>query len=325
MLRIAFTALLVAILVAPSAAAQDTLFAANQVDPAGSLLTVNQVTGATTVVGAFGAASIDKVSGMAYNPATDTLLAGSAFDGAAEPLYSVNRITGLLTVIGADVTPPATWDGFSDLAMQPGTNLLFTSDGFTTTTLLTVSQVLADLTLIGTVLAPGAAGNAIEFNAAGTLFWVDDLNLHTIAPATAVILTTTAVTYGPGFPVPPGLRRINSMTRRPADGVMFVCVADGPAGPVTFVTTHLGTIDLVTAIVTFLGTNTVPIDAICFVPPPPAPAAGAAVDPDPHDRRKRLKGCFVGQAGPISSSLCWMLGLVLVTLIAKTSLKRAIA
>jgi DNA-binding beta-propeller fold protein YncE len=94
-----------------NAAGGTTLYAESS--NSGDLITINSVTGASTVVGHLQTAEQSPV-GLAYNSATDTM-----YTRDFNNLYSVNRATAATTLIGTSAVQT------SGLAFNPAHTLLY--------------------------------------------------------------------------------------------------------------------------------------------------------------------------------------------------------
>jgi hypothetical protein len=159
----------------------------------GSLITIDQSDGGGTVVGH--PDSVPGLSGLAFD--LSGALYGSTINGppgsGTSSLVRIDPNTGA-QIYAVPVTLSGQAVGVNDLAVQPGTNLLFgTVANDITTLLVTVDKLTGVATLRATI---NNAGGAIAFAPGGTLYETS-LNfatglglLNTINPQTGAALST---------------------------------------------------------------------------------------------------------------------------------------
>jgi hypothetical protein len=203
----------------------------------GWLVIVDQTTGAVTPVGH--PAGVSKLSGLAFEPNGDlfaTALSNVAFPPPlpASPtttLVKINPSTGALIANIGMVTAGGIPIQIADLAVQPGTGVLFaisasSSGDFTATgNLYTINTTTAVATLVG---ATGDFFGAIAFAPNGTLYMnsadldtignIVNTELKTLNPTNAHTLTMVATLD------PPGALAVRS------DGTIFA--GNGDAGKI---------------------------------------------------------------------------------------------
>lgn len=245
----------------PCASAQVTLYGATgSGGQPGSLYTLNQATGAATLVGPLvdTGGNTYAMTGLAYHAPTDTLY-GSTVTNSGSPtnarLVRIDRNTGLVTSIGSFNI--AAGGSLADISFQPGTNTLFGWGNFGEA-LFTVNLATGQTTQVGATVPGLQGGGGLAFRSDGTLFATpDSLNsntLRTINPGTGVHTTVATVTGA-------GSDFINAMAFN--GPTLFVNLSPGPSTP-----SSLGTIDTVTGQVTYIGQSLARMDALEFVPIP---------------------------------------------------------
>ncbi len=211
--------------------------------------TNNRVAGAVGAVGI-----VDQTTGvftLRGDPTPgDDVLAGIDFDslgqlfgvdnpsGQGNPsvLIRINPNTGALDATIGTVTDSVSTTGVRivDLAVQPGTNVLF---GISQVGLLyRINTGTAIATLVGDT-GLGSFSLGLAFAPGGTLYATSGSTLYTLNPNTALPLTTKA-TDGPC---------IDGLAVRPSDGLLFGTECDGNSvqriDPSTGVTTFIGPAD----------------------------------------------------------------------------------
>jgi hypothetical protein len=244
------------------ARAQALLYAATgSFSTPGHLSILNQTNGSVqTDVGPLVDASGNNygLTGLAYNPATDTLYGSTSSLSATAPrsLVTINRTNGRVSLIG-----PFNINGggtLSDITFQPGTGVLF---GWAplSNALETVNLATGATTQIGPSIDFLQGGGALAFNSAGTLYAAPDAvntnTLRTVDPTTGAQTIVATLT---GTNAADNAMKFNG-------SVLFANLSPPgtPAPPCS-----LGTINVMTGAVTTLGPNVVGIDAIEFVPVP---------------------------------------------------------
>jgi len=256
---------MVAVLFAPATSlAQTTLFEGVAFgDNQGQILVIDQANGTGTLVGAFATTEDLEVvvAGLAFDSAGRLFVATtSGFNGPnSYTLIRIDPLTGeQVTVIGTIRT-----DEYivviTALAIQPGTDLLFgTAWNLNTNTndLYIIDKTTARVTFVGHT---GVMGWTLAFGPDGTLYQtskefgpnglVDEEFLHTIDPATATVLTTSAPLTG--APV-----RVGALAVRPTDGVIFT----SSWGDIYTLSTE--------GVLTLVGNTGFPGGAVAFTPVP---------------------------------------------------------
>ena len=199
----------------PSALAAETLYGGlgghNNGDSTndGALGIVSQTTGAVSIVGH--PAGVVRLSGVAYDTATNTLYGSTLFPGGGFPPPTGPRASNLITLdrnSGALLTStPVTAGAFqlslADIAFQPGTNTLFgitnpDGAGVGPGNLYTINLTTGVATLVGNT---GLFFDTIAFAPNGTLYLAGEQlgmmgpdastdQLDTIDPTNAMILST---------------------------------------------------------------------------------------------------------------------------------------
>lgn len=258
---VAVTAFVAQLLITPIVSAQLILYGATgSGGQPGSLYTLNQTTGAATLIGPLvdSGGTPYAMTGMAYHAPTDTLY-GSTVTNTGSPtnarLVRIDRSTGLVTSVGS-FNIPAT-GSLADISFQPGTNTLF-GWGNLGEALFTVNLTTGQATQVGATVPGLQGGGGLAFRADGSLFASPDgLNsntLRTIDPVTGVHTVVAPVTGA-------GSDFINAMAFN--GNTLFVNLSPGPSTP-----SSLGTIDTTTGVVTYLGVSLARMDALEFAPIP---------------------------------------------------------
>lgn len=222
-------------LVAPSARAQEVLYAAEAQDSSSSdLSTLNPSTGAVvTTIGPIGFG----VTGLAVDPATGTLYGSTT----SNELITINKTTGAGTVVG-----PLTFRIPDITFTADGTLYGFTKE---TGSLVTINKATGAVTNVGGPSGITGQGNGLAASAAGVLFLSsegDDGPLRTISRVDG---STTIVATMNGT----GGANINALAFS-AGGTLYGSTSGN----------NLITINTATGAVTVLGPSVNGIDAIVF-------------------------------------------------------------
>ncbi len=216
-------------------------------DNIGALVIVDQTNAALTIVGSPEPGI--RLAGVAFD-ATGSLFGateGSALPPLTSTLIRIDPDTGsLISVVGAITNGPGgPAIGIADLAVQPGTDVLYGIRGPTDLgggggKLYTIDKATAVATLVGTT---PARRDSIAFTPGGTLYESGlvpgPAMLYTINPANAAVLTSVPTADGFG-----------GMAVRPTDGVLYAASGGGEPGdvltvdPATGVATEVGSTDL---------------------------------------------------------------------------------
>jgi hypothetical protein len=190
----------------------------------GALITVDQATGAGTVVGT--PAGVNGLTGLAFDLSGD--LYGTTIGG---PLGSGNFVSTLIRIdrtTGARIGPavPITFGGnpvaITDLAVQPGTDALY-GTSFDLTTFINSIYRIDRATGVAQLVGPtGVIGASIAFGPDGTLYQTSaefDAGgaflqgfLNTLDPDTGAVLSTSN---------PFTLSHVGGLAVRPTDGAIF--------------------------------------------------------------------------------------------------------
>jgi hypothetical protein len=209
----------------------------------GSLITVNQATGAGVLVGH--PDSVPGLTGLVFDISGTlygTTISGMLGTGRFSQLVRINPATGAqigpaVTITAGDMPIPIT-----DLAVQPGTNTLYGTrlgeDDFINS-IYTINPATGVATLIGNT---GVTGATLAFGPDGTLYQTSAVfdedgfvagYLNTLDPHTGAVLTTSD---------PFTQRHVGGLEVRPTDGVIFASGGDegsiwtlSPTGTQTFV------------------------------------------------------------------------------------------
>jgi hypothetical protein len=224
---------------------------------ASTLYTINTTTGAVTTVGATG---FNGVGSLAFAPDGVTLYGVSGNNsGGGHHLIRINTSTGVGTAVSGNVTGNS---NIADIAFRSD-GVLFASGGSDgASPLYTINTTTGIATLIGT-MANSGGGNALAFNASGTLYLCSTNALLTVN-------TTTAATTQVGQLNWEG-NNFGGMKFQPGTGTLFLTDVDGDVAKVT----------------TFSGAN-IPVTTISLSPsedfeglafggasaPPPPPPSG---------------------------------------------------
>jgi hypothetical protein len=209
----------------------------------GALITVDQHTGAGTLVGH--PDSVPGLTGLVFD------ISGTLYGTTISGPLDTGRVSTLVRIepgTGAQIGPavPITADdqpiSITDLALQPGTNTLYgtslSEDDFINS-IYTIEPATGVATLIGRT---GVIGTTLAFGLDGTLYQnsaiFDDAGfvagyLNTLDPDTGAVLTTSD---------PYTQAHVGGLAVRPTDGVIFASGGDqgdiytlSPTGTQTFV------------------------------------------------------------------------------------------
>jgi hypothetical protein len=222
--------LAVSVLLPVAAAAQTDLYGGvgrgSPLNP-GALITINQDTGAGTLVGH--PDSVPGLTGLVFDfsgTLYGTTISGTLGTGRFSELVRIDPGTG--AQIGPAVTIKANNLPISitDLALRPSSNTLYgtslSEDDFTNS-IYTINPTTGVATLIGNT---GVIGATIAFGPDGTLYQTsaifDDVGfvagyLNTLDPDTGAVLTTSA---------PFTSEHVGGLAVRPTDGVIFASGGD---------------------------------------------------------------------------------------------------
>ena len=202
------------------------------VGTAGDLITINQTTGAGTIVGHPDA--IAGLTGLAFDSAGT--LYGSTISGSLPPTGPPGRTSTLVIIdptggaqvgLAHSITAGGTAISITDLAVQPGTNILFGTslDEVTFTNSIYTIDSTGAASFKGNT---GVTGATLGFAPDGTLYMTSatfDENgvqtgifLHTLDPNAGTILSTIPVQAPNGT----DLFHIGGLAVRPTDGLLFV-------------------------------------------------------------------------------------------------------
>lgn len=228
------------VLFAPATSlAQTTLFGGvgfgdNQVE----ILVVDQANGTGTLVGEFATTDYQvAVTGLAFDSAGR--LFGSTTSDFEGPnpftLIRIDPLTGKQVAVIGTIRTEEHYLVILDLAIQPGTDLLFGTAwnlGTNTSDLYIIDKTTALATFVGNT---GVMGVTLAFGPDGTLYQTSFGDwehvrafLHTLDPTTAAVLTTSAAFSDAPFPDMP----LGALAVRPTDGVIFTSsVADADRDP----------------------------------------------------------------------------------------------
>ena len=224
-----FLLVIIGVLFAPAAGlAQTTLFGGvgrGSGENPGAILTLDQANGTATVIGEGASDPQAGITGLAFDSAgrlfastiNAPLFGGTPFS----TLIRIDPLTGEQVALIGTITIAGTALVINDLAIQPGTDVLFgTAINVSTNTnnLYTIDKTTAVATFIGDT---GVIGATVAFGPDGTLYQTSaefgDMGflrgfLNTLDPATAAVLTTS---------MPFTEAHIGALAVRPTDGVIF--------------------------------------------------------------------------------------------------------
>ena len=224
-----FLLVIIGVLFAPAAGlAQTTLFGGvgrGSGENPGAILTLDQANGTATVIGEGASDPQAGITGLAFDSggrlfASTTnapLFGGTPFS----TLIRIDPLTGEQVALIGTITVADTALVINDLAIQPGTDVLFgtvINVSTNTNNLYTIDKTTAVATFIGDTSVIGAT---VAFGPDGTLYQTSaefgDMGflrgfLNTLDPATAAVLTTS---------MPFTEAHIGALAVRPTDGVIF--------------------------------------------------------------------------------------------------------
>jgi sugar lactone lactonase YvrE len=224
-----FLLVMLGVLFAPATGlAQTTLFGGvgrGSGENPGAILTLDQANGTATVIGQGASDPQAGVTGLAFDSAgrlfasttNAPLMGGTPFS----TLIRIDPLTGRQVALIGTIELEGTPLVINDLAIQPGTDVLFgTAINFGTTSnnLYTIDKTTAVATFIGDT---GVIGATLAFGPDGTLYQTSaefgDMGflrgfLNTLDPATAAVLTTS---------MPFTEAHIGALAVRATDGVIF--------------------------------------------------------------------------------------------------------
>jgi hypothetical protein len=193
----------------------------------GTLITIDQPTGAGALVGPGAADQGVGLTGLAFDTSGDlfaSTINAVVFGGSpVSTLITLDPETGAqLASIGIISLAAGTPVVINDLAVQPGTDVLFgtalnlntgSSNLYTISKATAVATFVGDTGIVGATLAFGPDGTlyqtSAEFTAAGVFIRGF---LNTLNPATAAVLSTSA---------PFAQAHVGGLAVRPTDGVIF--------------------------------------------------------------------------------------------------------
>ena len=224
-----FLLVMLGVLFVPAAGlAQTTLFAGvgrGSGENPGAILTLDQVNGTATVIGEGASDPQAGVTGLAFDSAGRlfaSTINAPLFGGAPfSTLIRIDPLTGEQVALIGTITVAGTALVINDLAIQPGTDVLFGTAinvGTNSNNLYTIDKTTAVATFIGDTTVIGAT---IAFGPDGTLYQTSaefgDMGflrgfLNTLDPATAAVLTNS---------MPFTEAHIGALAVRPTDGVIF--------------------------------------------------------------------------------------------------------
>jgi hypothetical protein len=226
----------------------------------GAIVTVDEATGAVTLVGLTGRTVI---AGLAFNSLGD--LYGISCDNALGPEYCSLIVIdpdtgaeiadiGYVTLGGVDEPH---W--IPDLAFQPGTDTLYATHYYLG--LVNIDTATAAITVVNPAL-PGGNSNAggLTFTPDGRLFFASSLNNSTdfweLDPATGGIVSTIPLSIQVG---------LSGLGSRPADGQVFGTTRPWQAPAVL---AELVTLDVATGTITTVGIPNEYLSDVDFRPGP---------------------------------------------------------
>src|SRR5262245_45762318 len=220
---------------------------------AGQLLSINQTTAASTVVG--DPVTPGGLTGLVYDSSSGVFL-GSTINGGVSTLVRINPDTGALISTVGTITngPGGPTLSIGDLAIQPGTNTLFgisSNAGSAGGLLYTINKASGVATLVGNT--GSGAGGGIAFAPDGSLYQTafnngfDFVSLNTIDPTTAARLSTVPLsTYFDGPAI------------RPTDGTFFAALGGSD--------TTISTINPTPGAATLIGNTSASTSDLAFRP-----------------------------------------------------------
>jgi hypothetical protein len=194
----------------------------------GSLITIDQATGAGTVVGH--PDSVPGLTGLAFDTSGalyGTTISGTLFTGRFSKLVRIDPNTGAQIGTALDITSGGSPIAITDLAVQPGTERLY-GNFLDETNFINSIYVIDPTTGVASLVgSTGVTGATLAFGPDGTLYQTsavfDEVGnfiegfLNTLDPNTGAILTTSA---------PFTLHHVGGLGVRPTDGVIFASGGD---------------------------------------------------------------------------------------------------
>lgn len=193
----------------------------------GAMITINQTNGLGTPLGSGAADPNVGLTSLAFD-ISGTLwgvtISAPVFDNpqGVSTLIRIDPVTGVQSaLVGTIRRPDATSLPITDLAIQPGTDVLFGTNLDINTgvnAIYTIDKSTAIATFVGET---GVTGATLAFGPDGTLYMtsavfdgVTFVNgfLNTLDPATGAVLTTSDPFY---------LAHVGGLAVRPTDGVIF--------------------------------------------------------------------------------------------------------
>ena len=230
----------------------------------GEVITINQTNGLGTTLGSGATDAVVGINGLAFDASGDLFASTISaplfgFPQGVGTLIKIDPLTGVQSSFIGAITLSGNPFAITDLAVQPGTDVLFGISVDTGTgegSIYTINKSTAVATLVG---GTGLIAASIAFASDGTLYvtsaiFDDGGNfvagfLNTANPATGAILTTA----GPFF------THIGGLTVRPTDGVIFA--SGGVPGEIYTLST--------TGVLNLLGTTGLGgVGDIAFILPP---------------------------------------------------------
>jgi hypothetical protein len=234
------------------AQAQAILYGAQGAGNATSnLYTINQTTGATTVVGPMGQA----FTGMALQTSTGTMYGVTNGSSACSRcLATINLATGAATVVGAGL-------GLTISEVEFGTNGTLYGWSESSDELASINLTTGVATTIpGSGLSTFGDGMALVGGVMYAMTNADNGTYYNVNTATGTVTAAGTLTGGTGG------NAVAAASVRPTDNVTYIVI--NPSGPTT-----LATVNLTTGVITQLGATLTGTDAIAF--------AGAATPSGP--------------------------------------------
>ncbi len=219
-------------------------------------MTINPLSGSPTPVGV--------VTSLSWTPSPGALWLGTDFGGICSRCLYAFRPGATTEALVRPLVREV--DGISDFAVHPITRRIYTFDRNGGGYLFRVDPEWAVYTEVMQRLDEGSFGKGTTFSSDGRLYVAGDQRLTRIRLNLREVIHVGSFSYT-GFPpfATPEVS-INSMTTRPADGVVFGILQDGGDIYHEVSATYLVTIDLETAEVTNLAANANLLSALTWVP-----------------------------------------------------------
>jgi hypothetical protein len=263
---------LLSLLAGGTVVAAPILYGAAHLGPNGmsTLHVIDPATGAATPVGPIG---FRRVSGMDFHPFTGDLYAtGFRATRDVHVLLRVDPATGEGTEIGPTrigrICNPEGFGGFAPACGETATDVAFRhADGVlfgyidapapcpAMRTIVTFDIATGVASFVGFTGGAGCRGDALGFTPDDELFFLSDVSLSTIDPATGAETLIAAPTYPPCGPA--GIPRANALTFHPLTG----------AAHATMVATSVNcliTVDTATGVATLVGPTVAGLDALAW-------------------------------------------------------------